>query len=98
MKNKWLKISILLIMIGFVLVAVYWTVYLPKLTAYQHAILTWGTGANHSAPPPSPLTFGLDASTWIIINTLGIASSLLLFLGFGYIALYLIIKVLKSLG
>jgi hypothetical protein len=98
MKNKWLKISLLLVTIGFVLLVVYWTVYLPKLTAYQHAILAWGTGANHSVPPPSPLLFGLDASTWIIINTLGIASSLLLFLGFGYIVLYLITKVLKSLG
>ena len=98
MKNKWLKISLLLITIGFVLLVVYWTVYLPKLNAYQHAILAWGTGGNHSVPPPSPLTFGLDGSTWIIINILGIASSLLLFLGLGYIVVYLIIKVLKSLG
>ena len=99
MTNKWLKkISILLIAIGIVLMAVYWTVYLPKLTAYQNAIIAWGESANHSAPPPSPQIFGLNATTQIISNLLGAVSSILLFLGFGYLALYLIIRVLRSLG
>ena len=98
MTNKWLKISSLLIFIGIVLVVVYWSVYLPKLAAYQQAINVWSTSGNHSIPPPSPQSFGLDGTTWIISSILRTVSGLLLFLGFGYFALYLIIRILRSLG
>ena len=96
-KNRLLKISIFLIVIGIILSIVILTIYVPKHAAFRNASLAWGKNPNGSAPP-SPEAFGLDMTTIYIFTILGYAANTLLLIGGAYLVIYLITKILARFG
>jgi hypothetical protein len=92
-KNRLVKTSILLIVIGILLSIVILTIYVPKYAAFRNATLAWDKNPNGSTPP-TPETFGLDMTTIYIFTILSYAANTLLLIGWAYLVIYLITKIL----
>jgi hypothetical protein len=94
MKDKLLKLSVLMIITGFILYAINLVVYIPRLAAFRDAVLEHLTNSTI----PVPQMFGLDATSMYISYALGFIASILLFIGGAYLVLFLLEKILTRLG
>lgn len=100
-EKKWLIQSIILLVVGIVLEAIVWVVYVPRVVAFQEAVNAWmksSLNSTHGSPYPTfpPAAFGLDTTASIISLVLSGAGSILIFLGSAFIVILIIGKALNQ--
>jgi hypothetical protein len=95
--DRWIKLSILLIIVGVILVAINQIFYVPRFLAFSHALSNWSKNETSTAQP-SLETFGLNVTSMIIYSALGWLGSLLIFAGALYLVILLIAKILRRLN
>ncbi len=94
--KRWMKLGILLIIVGVVLHIVNGIVYGPKLIALYNALKAWSS--DHNAAAPNPASYGLDNTAFIMAGALSLLGYTLILIGAIYLAIYLIAKIAKRLG
>ncbi len=97
MRNKLFFVALGLLALGITFYIVDLAVFIPRISAFQHASLDWAH--NHtSTQPPNPADFGVGTNTFIISTLLAYASGASLLLGAAYLVILLIAKIIRQLG
>ena len=97
MRGRWLKIALVLVVLAIVFYLINLVVYVPRVSAFHDATVSWAEEHNKGAPP-NPMAYGIDSTSIIIMGVLGLASSVMLLIGGSYMVIWLIERIARQLG
>lgn len=95
--DRWLKIGIILIVVGSTLLIVDQIVFGSNFRAFVNAMRSFAE--NHAVgSPPTPEEYGLTTTSLYMIAIFGYAGGICLFIGGAYVIINFIGKIVKRLG
>jgi hypothetical protein len=95
--NRWLRVSVILIVVGCIFLVINQVVYVSRFIAFGKAFEA--VAKNHGVgSPPTPEAYGLDVTSLYISSILGTAGFIFVFIGATYVILLFIGKIIRRLG